>query len=102
MAYYLRHTRVFGVPIQFAVVAAITTVVVVYLSGWAALSSSEARANLDKNACRVLGNGVVGARLASSRSTAKRITCIHADGSRIDVELSWLADGNLRTSIVNA
>tara|TARA_B100001245_G_C22711965_1_gene346395 strand:- start:387 stop:647 length:261 start_codon:yes stop_codon:yes gene_type:complete len=50
MAYYLRHTRVFGVPIQFAVVAAITTVVVVYLSGWAALSSSEARANLDKNA----------------------------------------------------
>lgn len=50
MAYYLRHIRVFGVPIQFAVVAVITTVLVVYLSGWAALSRSEARANLYQNA----------------------------------------------------
>ena len=50
MAYYLRHTRVFGIPIQFAVVAVITTAVVIYLSGWAALSFNEAHANLYKKA----------------------------------------------------
>ena len=49
MADYLRRTRVLGIPIQFALVTVITVAVVIYLSGWAAFSSSEARANVYKN-----------------------------------------------------
>lgn len=46
----LRRATVLGLPIQFVAVAVISAALVVYMSGWAALSRVEARSDSDRAA----------------------------------------------------
>lgn len=67
LADQLRQTRLLGLPVQFVAVALISAALVIYLSGWAALSRVEARA--DTYRVSAFGEPVAAGRPADSSIT---------------------------------